>query len=177
MRWITWFLVGGLMLLPSAGCQSDDVARAFGYTTPGIHAEQSIFGVSIDVDSDIQGTVTIDYTTNGALHASATLNSKASAVTQAQGERIHDNFLEGRRIEWAGKEAQALAVGTNVQAFFNGAIGLTNAIGKDAAVPIIAELAGTLRGSGAAIDLGALGGGSVNIGPQAGRGPNKPPPD
>ena len=148
------------------GCLSDDVARAFGYTTPGIHVSKGLFGLEVSADSDVAGLVKLDVNTNGTLHAEATLNSDASAVTTAQGARITEQFLEARRIEWAGKEAQAKLVGENITAFFSGAVNLTNAIGKDAAVPIIRDIAAALRGSGLTVDVGDYGG-TLNLGTAA----------
>lgn len=163
-------VLSGGCLTTTAGCRSDNVMRAFGYTEPGVDVEWGLFSRRMHVSSDVSGSVVIDVRTNGTLYARGDVTSSVGPAYAGQAARVNDAFLEGRRIEWDGKVRVAESVGPNILAFFSGATGLVQLLGPETAVPIISKVADAFAGSGFELDLEGLGAARGNLGRDDGGG-------
>ena len=112
---------GAGCLTTQGGCVSDDVRRAFGYTQPdqggSVVVDLGWGRKRIIIGSDFEGHVTGSYNPEtGAFDVDATISSNASAIYDAQGRRINDNFVASRNLEWQGKAAAIAEWGRAIQA-------------------------------------------------------------
>jgi hypothetical protein len=179
---VTTFLIpyalGAGCLSTQAGCQSDEVRRAFGYSNPTLEVKHSFFGgTSFKAGSNFSGELDAVYNPDtNAIEVHARADSNVADVLGAEGARITEQFLAARAAEYAYRNRQAEIVGDNFRAFGT-MIAIATAAGGDAVQQVIDAAAPILAGSGATLDITGLGHAGINLGqPLSGTPPPQPIP-
>lgn len=162
-------VTGTCLALPASGCiYPSSAARGYGYTQPdeggAIVVRKTWGGAELIVGTDIDGHVKGTYNPEtGFIDIDATLVSNASAIYDAQGRRITDNFVASRGAEIdAQRQVAFRALDTMDNAL--AMLGVVAPQAIPAYLQTMQTYAQTLRGSSASLDLGSLGSGAVNIG-------------
>jgi len=155
-------LVGGCLL--TGGCGMQNASGLAGYSNPTLKMKKGIFGsMYFEAGTNFTGDVEAKYNPEtGQFELSGTVGSDASGVVGAEGERA-DHLVELRRIEADYLIRSQEIVGENFQAFGN-MLAVAAAGGGDAVSKVIDATVPILAGSGGTIDLGKLGGASLNLG-------------
>ncbi len=108
------------------GCiASDGVKEAFGFTEGSVEVVYTPLFTALKIGSEFAGDLDADYNAETKQwRVKGKITSDPTGVIAAQGDRITENFLEGRRIEWAGKEAVERQRGENITNGINAASNL-----------------------------------------------------
>lgn len=167
----TLFTFGAGCLTTQGGCSMNASALA-GFSNPAVRMTKGVFGASAEIGTDFTGHGELHYDPDtGQIDVVVDVNSQVSPVVTAEGVRA-DHLIELRKIEAERIVATHQAIGANIRSVIDG-LAMAVAAGGDAASKFLDGAAPILKGSAMALDLGALGGGTLNLGdgapPPAGR--------
>ena len=103
--------LGMFALICMAGC-TDSARHAYGYTEPKIKASRGILGTSFEASGQLNGNGQVKYDPESkAFEVVFNVQHEVVDVYDAQARRITDEFLEGRRDEYAFKIEAAKVIG------------------------------------------------------------------